>query len=142
MLTMEEWLDLKPFSVQGHSIRAIAEMNGLSRNTVRRGSVKKTPQEFAKPKRKSRLEEYKAYVEKRYNECALSAVRLEEEIRGKHCSPRRISLRHSAAVAIVTVIWIVLSGPIMLCSGGLNYGAVSVSPLLAQRESLFRKRWP
>ena len=82
MLTMEEWMDLKLLSVQGHSIRAIAEMTGLSRNTVRRALRQKTPQGFANPKRKSKLEEYKAYVEKRYNECALSAVRLEEEIRG------------------------------------------------------------
>ncbi len=46
MLTMEEWMDLKLLSVQGHSIPAIAELTGLSRNTVRRALRQKTPQAF------------------------------------------------------------------------------------------------
>jgi transposase len=82
MLTMEEWMDLKLLSVQGHSIPAIAELTGLSRNTVRRALRQKTPQAFTPPKRKSKLEEFKGYIEKRYNECALSALRLLGEIQG------------------------------------------------------------
>jgi transposase len=81
MLRTEEWMDLKILAAQGHSIRAIVEMTGLSRNTVRRALRQRAPQPIERPQRKSKIDEFKSYVEKRYAECALSAVRLVEEIR-------------------------------------------------------------
>ena len=35
MLTLEAWMEIKVLHQQGHSIRAIAELTGHSRNTVR-----------------------------------------------------------------------------------------------------------
>jgi transposase len=81
MLIVEEWMDLKVLAAQGHSIRAIATMTGLSRNTVRRALRGKAPREFTTPERKSKVDQFKTYIQKRYLECALSAVRLAQEIR-------------------------------------------------------------
>jgi transposase len=81
MLRMEEWMDIKMLKQQGHSIRKISELTGHSRNTVRDVLRGKAPQAFNKPERKSLLDEFKPYVEQRYQQCALSCVRLIEEIR-------------------------------------------------------------
>jgi len=80
MLIVEEWMDLKVLKAQGHSIRAIAQMTQLSRNTVRRALRQKSPHRSA-PERKSKLDQFKSYIRNRYLECALSAVRLVGEIR-------------------------------------------------------------
>src|SRR6266540_275264 len=81
MLRMEEWMDIKMLKQQGHSIRKICELTGHSRNTVRDVLRGKAPKAFNKPERKSLLDEFKSYVEHRYQQCALSCVRLIEEIR-------------------------------------------------------------
>lgn len=81
MLKVEEWMDLKVLAAEGQSIRAIAEMTGLSRNTVRRALRQRAPEKATPGERESKLDEFKSYVEKRYQECGLSAVRLVEEIR-------------------------------------------------------------
>jgi len=78
---MEEWMDIKMLKQQGHSIRKICELTGHSRNTVRDVLRGKAPKAFNKPERKSLLDEFKSYVEHRYQQCALSCVRLIEEIR-------------------------------------------------------------
>ncbi|MEW6207472.1 MAG: DDE-type integrase/transposase/recombinase [Acidobacteriota bacterium] len=62
-------MDIKLLQKQGHSIRSIAQLTG--------------PQPFHKPKRKSLLDDFKSYIEKRFQECALSPVRLLEEIRSQ-----------------------------------------------------------
>jgi hypothetical protein len=80
MLRTEEWMDIKMLKQQGHSIRKICELTGHSRNTVRKVLHEKSPQAFNKPERKSLLDEFKPYVEQRYQQCALSCVRLIEEI--------------------------------------------------------------
>src|SRR5262249_9090309 len=80
MLKVEEWMDLKVLAAQGQSIRAIAEMTGLSRNTVRRALRQRAPESLQAVERESKLDEFKAYIEKRHQECGLSAVRLVEEI--------------------------------------------------------------
>ena len=36
MLKLEAWMDIKDLHRQGHSIRTVAELTGLARNTVRR----------------------------------------------------------------------------------------------------------
>src|ERR1700688_1985208 len=68
-------------AAEGHSIRGISEITGKSRNTVRRALRQKGPEGYRKGARKSKIDEFKSYIEKRYGECALSAVRLWEEIR-------------------------------------------------------------
>lgn len=81
MLTLEKWMDIKALKQQGHSIRAIAELTGHSRNTIRRVLRKKTPVQFQAPERDSCLDQFKPYVTKRHAECGLSAVRLLAEIK-------------------------------------------------------------
>src|SRR5215469_17419410 len=82
MVKTEEWMEVKVLAAQGHSIREIAEMTGLRRNKVRRVVRQQAPKEKGGRKRRTKLEEFKGYVEKRHNECGLSAVRIVEEIRG------------------------------------------------------------
>lgn len=81
MLKVEAWMDIKLLSQQGHSIRAIGRLSGYSRNTIRRVLRQKAPEPFHVPRRASKLDGFKTYVEGRYHECALSCVRLLEEIR-------------------------------------------------------------
>lgn len=81
MLTLEDWMDIKTLHQQGHSLRAIAEQTGHSRNTIRKMLRQKRPQPFQKTQRASQLDPFKPYLEQRYRECALSAVRLLEEIK-------------------------------------------------------------
>jgi len=81
LLKTEEWMDLKVLAAQGHSIRTIAQMTGLSRNTVRRALREPAPQPFRVPERRSKVDQFRDYIRNRYQECALSAVRITEEIR-------------------------------------------------------------
>lgn len=81
MLKVEEWMDVRTLHQQGHSIRAIAELTGHSRNTIRRLLRQKAPQPFRQPTRASKLDSFKPYLQQRYRECSLSGVRLWEEIR-------------------------------------------------------------
>jgi transposase len=80
MLTVEDWMDVKLLLKQGHSQRAAARLTGHSRNTV----AKLVALPGGPPPRKapsSKLEPYQPYLERRFQECPLSAVRLLEEIR-------------------------------------------------------------
>ena len=81
MLKLGAWMDIKDLHRQGHSIRTIAELTGLARNTVRRVLREQAPQPARRRGRASRLDPYKRYLEGRYTECALSAVRLLGEIK-------------------------------------------------------------
>lgn len=81
MIQWEEWMEVKELRSHGHSIRAIARMTGYSRNTVRKVLQQKKPEPFHKPDRTSKLDDFKEYAQKRYEECALSAIRIVEEIR-------------------------------------------------------------
>lgn len=81
MLKLEAWMDIKDLHRQGHSIRTIVELTGCARNTVRRVLREQTPRSPKQRTRASQLDSHKPYLEKRYAECALSAVRLLEEIK-------------------------------------------------------------
>lgn len=81
MLQAEDWMDLHALRREGHSIKAIARLSGLSRNTVRRQLRLEAPTTFRSPARPSCLDPHKAYLEKRLGECSLSAVRSLAEIR-------------------------------------------------------------
>ncbi|HEY0794072.1 MAG TPA: IS21 family transposase [Chthoniobacterales bacterium] len=72
-------MDLKMLKLQGHSIRKIVQLSGLSRNTVRRVLRDKAPQPFQTPERGSKLDPFKEYVTARFRASGLSAVRLLEE---------------------------------------------------------------
>ncbi|HEX6731397.1 MAG TPA: IS21 family transposase [Pyrinomonadaceae bacterium] len=74
-------MDIKHLHREGNSIKAITRLTGHSRNTVRRVLRQPKPIPFRNPPRHSRLDEFKPYLEKRYQECALSSVRLLAEIR-------------------------------------------------------------
>jgi transposase len=73
MLNVQEWMDIHLLSRQGHSIRSIARLTNLSRNTVRRALRQQhTHQPYDTSNRSSKLDQLKPYVEKRYNERGLS----------------------------------------------------------------------
>lgn len=77
-------MDIKSLHRQGLSQRQIAQQTGHARNTVAKILKQPTPQPFGdgKPRgmRPSLLDPFKPYVETRYRECGLSAVRLLAEI--------------------------------------------------------------
>lgn len=81
MLHWGEWMDIGLLHREGHKIKAIARMTGRSRNTVRKIVRKKLPRQTPAARRASKLDDYKDYVKERFESCALSAVRLLEEIR-------------------------------------------------------------
>jgi transposase len=80
VLGLEEWMDIRALRKEGHSIKAIARLTGFSRNTVRRVLREPGPTGFGTPERASRLDPFKGYVRERFEACALSAVRLLDEI--------------------------------------------------------------
>jgi len=73
-------MDIRSLHKEGHSIKAIARMTGRSRNTIRRVLREAGFAGFYKSQRISCLDSYKPYLRDRYEECALSAVRLLPEI--------------------------------------------------------------
>lgn len=81
MLGLEDWMDILHLHKQGHSIRQICRISGVSRNTVRKVLRNGSPPKKKRKKRKSILDEFKPYLKKRYLETGLSAVRLLEEIK-------------------------------------------------------------
>lgn len=81
MISLELFMDILSLHHEGHSIRAIARITGLSRNTIRhvlRGEheMKRAPSE-----KEPILEPFEDYLRQRYSQTQLSAVRLLEEIR-------------------------------------------------------------
>lgn len=80
MLRLEEWMEVKDLHRQGHSIRTVAKLTGRARNTVRKALRQSAPLTAAPRQRHSRLDPCKPYLEGRYHETGLSAVRLFAEI--------------------------------------------------------------
>ena len=81
MIGVHRVLDVHDLQRQGHSIRTIAELTGLARNTVRqilRGQHRDTRR---LADRATKLDPFKDYLRTRRAEHPLSAVRLVEEIR-------------------------------------------------------------
>jgi transposase len=94
MLNLEAWMDVRTLAQQGLSARQIARRTGYSRNTVRKLLAESPPRPYCPAPRPSKVEPFKAYVEQRYLQYGLSAVRLLEEIRpmgygGSLCILRR-----------------------------------------------------
>jgi transposase len=80
MLSLDQHMDIKHLHKQGHSIRQITRMTGHSRNTVRKVLAAKEAPVFKTPKRSSKLDAFKDYLDARVEQCNLSGVRLMEEI--------------------------------------------------------------
>src|SRR6266516_2409448 len=81
MLKVSQSMDIKALYQQGHSIRTIAEMTGLARNTIRkvlRGQYAAKRRVAVRP---GKLDPFKDYLRARIAEHPLSAVRLIDEIR-------------------------------------------------------------
>lgn len=74
-------MDIRTLHKEGHSIKEIARQTGRSRNTVRRVLREPGPTGFRKPVRPSCLDNFKPYLQQRFESCGLSAVRLLPEIR-------------------------------------------------------------
>jgi transposase len=76
-------MDIHLLFKQLGSIGAVAKQTGFSRNTVRKMLRSSDPPLFEVPVRKTGVEDFKAYLARRYTEHGLSAVRLLEEIRAQ-----------------------------------------------------------
>lgn len=81
MIKVDQFMEITQLKRDGHSIRHIARVTGLSRNTVRKVLRDEHPMRIQKTARSSKLDPYKAYLKERFEEYGLSAVRLIEEIR-------------------------------------------------------------
>jgi transposase len=93
MLHQEEWMDVQLLYRQGQSIRAISRETGYSRNTVRRMLRLTAAPQASQRLRVSNLDPYKEYLEERYAQCGLSAVRLWEEIRAQGYAGSEVTVR-------------------------------------------------
>lgn len=74
-------MDVKLLLREGHSQREVARLTGLSRNTVARVVADPAPAPYQRAPGSSKLDPFKPYLERRFGECPLSAVRLLAEIR-------------------------------------------------------------
>jgi len=93
MLQVDHLWDIHELHRQGQSIRAIAELTGLSRNTIRkvlRGQHNLVRKSAPKV---SCLDPHKDYLQQRFTETRLSAVRLLAEIRPMGYEGSLVTLR-------------------------------------------------
>lgn len=81
MIQVQHTMTILELKAQGHSLRAIAQLTGHSRNTIRKVLRGEHPLKFQSPQRSSKLDPFKDYLKQRYEEAQLSAVRLIDEIR-------------------------------------------------------------
>jgi transposase len=81
MLKLPDYMDILTLKKEGNSIRAIAQMSGHSRNTIRRVLRGEHSLQFKTPTKTSKLDSFKAYLTERYQQYQLSAVRLLDEIK-------------------------------------------------------------
>lgn len=93
MIKVDQFMDIKLLKQQGHAIRDIARLTGLSRNTVRKVLRGEHDLKFHASPRASCLEPYHAYLRQRYQEFRLSAVRLLAEIRPMGYTGSLVTLR-------------------------------------------------
>ena len=93
MIKVDQFMDIRELRQQGHPIRDIARLTGLSRNTVRRVLRGQHPMKMKPSSRASLLDPFKDYVRERFEEHGLSAVRLLEEIRPMGYTGSIITLR-------------------------------------------------
>lgn len=80
MINRGQYMDVKALHAEGVSIKNIARMTGLSRNTVRRVLRGEHPLKVRVGLRESKLNAFKSYLRDRFEQYGLSAVRLHAEI--------------------------------------------------------------
>lgn len=80
MINRGQYMEVKALHAEGVSIKNIARMTGLSRNTVRRVLRGEHPLKLRAGARESKLDAFKPYVRDRFEQYGLSAVRLHAEI--------------------------------------------------------------
>lgn len=78
MLPLEERMDIQALHREGLSVREISRRTGHSRNTISR--LLAPGLEAVRLEEPSKLDPYKDYLVRRYQDCPLSAVRLRAEI--------------------------------------------------------------
>jgi transposase len=81
MIGVDHVVDIRDLNRQGHSVRAIARITGLARNTIRKVLRGEHSLKRQEPVRSSKLDPFKEYLRRRRAEHPLSAVRLLAEIR-------------------------------------------------------------
>ena len=81
MLGDAEYKIILSLHENGRSILKISEFLGHSRHTIRKVLKEKTPPPFNAPHRKSILNDYKDYIQVRFEKAKLSAAKLYKEIR-------------------------------------------------------------
>jgi len=81
MIKVDQFMDIRELQRQGHSIRDIGRLTGLSRNTVRKVLRGEHAMKVQTAPRDSLMDPFKDYLRGRYETHGLSAVRLLEEIR-------------------------------------------------------------
>jgi transposase len=97
MIGVDRLMDIRDLARQGHSIRDIARLTGLSRNTVRRALRGEHLLRRKDAPRPSKLDPFKDYLRGRRAEHPLSAVRLLEEIRPMGYGGSIVTLRRFLA---------------------------------------------
>lgn len=97
MLKVDQIMDIRQLQREGHSVRAIARLTGLSRNTIRRALRGQHDGKRAASDRAGKLDPFKDYLRQRRAEHPLSAVRLVEEIRPMGYSGSLVTVRRFLA---------------------------------------------
>jgi transposase len=97
MLKVGQIVDIKSLHQQGHSIRAIAAMTGLARNTIRKVLRDRHPVKRRPAPRPGKLDPFKDFLRARIAEHPLSAVRLIGEIRPMGYEGSLVTLRRFLA---------------------------------------------
>jgi transposase len=97
MLKVGHLVDIKALHLQGHSIRAIVEMTGLARNTIRKVLRGQHTLKRRSAPRPGKLDPFKDYLRQRVAEHPLSAVRLIDEIRPMGYEGSLVTLRRFLA---------------------------------------------
>lgn len=75
-------MDVRSLWKEGHTIRVICRLTGMSRNTVRGVIRSDGPRAYQREPGLTKLSPFEDYVRGRLEETALSGVRILEEIRG------------------------------------------------------------
>jgi transposase len=97
MIGVDHLMDIRDLARQGHSVRAIARLTGLSRNTIRKVLRGEHDLRRKAAPRRSLLDPFKDYLRGRRAEHPLSAVRLLEEIRPMGYGGSVVTLRRFLA---------------------------------------------
>jgi transposase len=80
MVGQEEWMDVLSLRKSGHTISAIRRLTGMSRNTIRGVLRSEGPRKYRRKGGTTKLTPFEDYVQRRWEETALSGVRILEEI--------------------------------------------------------------